>query len=40
MHCKRDDIEIMICNETDEIVKELFQSLLTRYINEGQQFCL
>ena len=40
MHCKSHDIEIMTRNETDEIIKELFQSLLARYINERQRFCL
>ena len=31
MHSKSDNIEIMIGDKTDEIVKEIFQSLLTRY---------
>ena len=31
MHTKSINIEIMIGNETDEIIKELFDSLLQRY---------
>ena len=31
MHAKSDNIEIMIGSETDEIIKELFKSLLQRY---------
>ena len=31
MHTKSDNMEIIIGNETDEIVKELFESLLKRY---------
>ena len=31
MHTKSDDIEVMIGNETDEIIEELFDSLLQRY---------
>ena len=31
MHTKSNNIEIMIDNETDEIIRELFQSLLERY---------
>ena len=31
MHSKWNNMEIMINNETDEIIKEIFQSLLGRY---------
>ena len=31
MHLRSDKIEIMINNKADEIIKELFQSLLSRY---------
>lgn len=31
MNLKSDDIEIMVGNKIDDIIKELFQSLLTRY---------
>ena len=31
MHTKSDDIKIMIDNETDEIIKKLFESLLQKY---------
>ena len=31
MHAKSDNIEIMMGNETDEIIEELFKSLLQRY---------
>ena len=31
MHTKKDNIEIMIANETDEIIKNLFESLLQIY---------
>ena len=31
MHSKSGNIEIMIGNKTNEIMKELFQSLITRY---------
>ena len=31
MHSRSDNIEIMIGDKTDEIIKEIFQSLLTRY---------
>ena len=31
MNTKSDNIEIMISNETDEIIEELFHSLLQRY---------
>ena len=43
MQSKSDNIEIMIGNETGEIIKDLFHSLLYNYgrnINERQQFCL
>ena len=31
MHAKSDNIEIMIGNETDEIIEKLFETLLQRY---------
>ena len=31
MHTKSDNIYIMIVDETDEVIKELFKSLLQRY---------
>ena len=31
MHTKSNNIEIMMDNETDEIIEELFESLLQRY---------
>ena len=31
MHTKSDDIEIVMGSETNEIIKELFESLLQRY---------
>ena len=31
MHSKRDKIEIMINDEADEVIKELFDSLKNRY---------
>ena len=31
MHTKSDNIEIMMSSETDEIIEELFKSLLQRY---------
>ena len=31
MNLKSDDIEIMVGNKIDDIIKELFQSLLSRY---------
>ena len=31
MHTKSDNIEIMIGNETDEVIEELFNSVLQRY---------
>ena len=36
MHTKSNDIEIMISSETDEIIEELFKSLLQRY-QEGTE---
>ena len=33
MHSKRDDIEIMINDEEDEVMKELFDLLKSRYQN-------
>ena len=31
MHSKSDDIEIMIYDKANEVIKELFESLLSRY---------
>ena len=31
MHIKSDNIEVLIGNETDEIIKELFNSFLQKY---------
>ena len=31
MHSKSDNIEIMMGSKTDEIIEELFESLLQRY---------
>ena len=31
MHAKSDNIEMMMVSETDEIIKELFESLLKKY---------
>ena len=31
MHSKRDNIEIMITDKADEVIEELFESLLNRY---------
>ena len=31
MHSKSDNIEIMINDKADEVIEELFQSLLSRY---------
>ena len=36
MHTKRDNIEIMMASETDEIIEELSKSLLQRY-QEGEE---
>ena len=33
MHSKSDNIEIMINDEADEVIKELFDSLKNRYQN-------
>ena len=33
MHSKSDSIEIMISDEADEVIKELFDSLKNRYQN-------
>ena len=43
MHSKSDNIEIMIADETDEVIKQLFDSLKNRYQNnlesmEGSEF--
>ena len=32
MHSKSDNIEIMIYDEADEVIKELFDSLKNRYL--------
>ena len=37
MHSKIDNIEIMINDETDEIIKELFDSFKNRYQNNLEQ---
>ena len=37
MHTKSDGIEIMIGNETDEIIEELFDFLLQRYQEKLEQ---
>ena len=31
MHSRSDNKEVMMCNETDEIIEELFKSFLLRY---------
>ena len=31
MHKKSDNIEIMMCSETDDIIDEFFESLLQKY---------
>ena len=36
MHAKSDNTEIMMCSETDEIIKELFEPLFQKY-QEGLQ---
>ena len=33
MHSKNDNIEIMVNNEADEVIEELFDSLKNRYQN-------
>ena len=41
MHAKSDNIEIMIGSETDDIIKELFKSLLQKYqegLMKGSEF--
>ena len=35
MHRKSDNVKIMMSNETDEIIEELFDSLLQKYQKEG-----
>ena len=35
MHSKSDNIETMICDETDEVVKKSFDSLKNRYQNNS-----
>ena len=37
MHTKSNSIEIMIGNETDEIIRELFESLLQRYQERSEE---
>ena len=37
MHSKSDNIEIMIGSETDEVIEELFKSLLQRYQKELEE---
>ena len=37
MHTKSNNIKIMVGNETDEIIKELFDSLLQRYQEELEE---
>ena len=37
MHTKSSDIETLIGNETDEIIEELFESLLQRYQEELEE---
>ena len=34
MHSKNDDIELIINDMEDQVIEELFQSLLSRYQNE------
>ena len=31
MHSKSDNVELIITNKADEVIKQLFQSLLSRY---------
>ena len=43
MHSKSDNVEIMISDEADEVMKELFDSLKSRYQNnlesmKGREF--
>ena len=35
MHRKSDNVKIMMSNETDEIIEELFDSLLQKYQKKG-----
>ena len=37
MDAKCDNVEIMQCSETDEIIKDLFKSLLQRYKKELEE---
>ena len=34
MHSESDDIEIMISDKVDEVIKEIFDSLKNRYQND------
>ena len=46
MHAKSNNVEIMVGTETDEIIEDLFESLLQfvskkfGIVNEGKQICL
>ena len=45
MYSKRDNIEIMISDKADEVIKKLFDSLKNRYQNDlqpmrGSEVCL
>ena len=45
MHSKNDNIEIMISDEADEVIKELFDSLKNRHQNnlesmKGSEFVI
>ena len=45
MHSKSDNIEVIINDEADQVIKELFHSLVNRYQNnlesmEGGRVCL
>ena len=33
MHSKSDNVELIITNKADEVIKQLFHSLLSRYQN-------
>ena len=37
MHTKSNNVEIMIGNEADEIIRELFESLLQRYQKRSEE---
>ena len=37
MHAKSDNVEIMQCSETDDVIKDLFKSLLQRYKKELEE---